>query len=217
MVSCNETVIGGRLSRVQIRRKGRQEPNRLGEYVGEECEGKDTNCFQFMTQNINGIGQEGNNIKEKSFKEFIQTFKIDVMACQQLDVCWDRVRNRNKIWDRFRGWKEDSKLSVAYSTDDIDRKPYQPGGAAVITTGKMTHTWDSSGVDSKRLGRWAWTRLQGSCGRYVRMISIYRPYKNTTNLNSAYMAQYRYSLKNKGGNVQGNCSWKTFNRKSTSG
>ena len=199
MVSCNETVIGGRLSRVQIRRKGRQEPNRLGEYVGEECEGKDTNCFRFMTQNINGIGQEGNNIKEKSFKEFIQTFKIDVMACQQLDVCWDRVRNRNKIWDRFRGWKEDSKLSVAYSTDDIDRKPYQPGGAAVITTGKMTHTWDSSGVDSKRLGRWACTRLQGSCGRYVRMISIYRPYKNTTNLNSAYMAQYRYSLKNKGG------------------
>jgi len=82
-------------------------------------------------------------------KEFINTFHIDIMALQQLDVSWDKVQNANKIWDRFRGWKESSKLSVAYNTEDVNRKAFQPGGTAVVAVGNVTHQWDSSGFDSK--------------------------------------------------------------------
>jgi len=41
MVSCNEAVVGEHQSRVHPRRSGRQEPNRLEEYVGDSCEGKE--------------------------------------------------------------------------------------------------------------------------------------------------------------------------------
>ena len=201
MISCNGTVAGGRLSRVNILRKGRQEPNRQEEYVGDKGENKEGDCLRIVTQNINGIGQKSNNIKEKSVKEFIQQFHIDLYAIQQLDVCWDKVRNRNKIWDRWRGWAENSNLSVAYSTDEVDRRPYQPGGAAVISSGRITHTWDSSGTDNRKLGRWAWTRFQGSYGRNFRVVSIYRPFQNTKNANAAFMTQLRYSVKNRGGEV----------------
>jgi len=89
-------------------------------------------------------------------KEFINTFHIDIMALQQLDVSWDKVQNANKIWDRFRGWKESSKLSVAYNTEDVNRKAFQPGVTAVVAVGNVTHHWDSSGFESKKLGRWLW-------------------------------------------------------------
>ena len=194
MISCNGTVVGGRQTRVQPRKLGRQESNRSVEYVGDSCEGKEESSFRIVTQNINGIGQVRNNVKEKAMKEFISDYNIDIMALQQLDVSWDKVKNANKIWDRVRGWKESSNLSVCYNTEDVNRRTYQPGGTAVIAVDKITHTWDSSGFDNKKLGRYSWIRFQGSYGRYLRIVSVYRPCRSE-NDNSAYMAQYRYSLR----------------------
>jgi len=149
MVSCNEAVAGERQSRVHPRRSGRQEPNCLEKYVGDSFEGKEENCFRIMTQNLNGIGQNRENVKEKAVKEFINTFHIDILALQQLYVSWDKVQNENKIWDRFRGRKESSKLSLTYNTEDANRKVFQPGGTAVVAVGNVTYQWDSSGFDSK--------------------------------------------------------------------
>ena len=102
MISCNGTVVGGRLPRVCNGRMDRQEPNRQEEFVGDRCDEKETDYFRIVTQNINGIGREVGNIKETSVKAFIQDFSIDVLAVQQLDVCWDRVGNKKIILDRFR-------------------------------------------------------------------------------------------------------------------
>jgi len=157
MVRCNEAVAGERQSRVHPRRLGTQEPNRSEEYVGDSCEGKEENFYMIMTQNLNRIGQNRGNVKEKAAKEFINTFHIDIMALKQIDVSWDKVQNANKIWDRFRGWKESSKLSVAYNTEDVNRKTFEPGGTAVVAVENVTHHWDSSEFDSKKLGRWSWT------------------------------------------------------------
>jgi len=139
MISCNKVVVGERQSRVHPRRLGRQDPNRLEEYVGDSCEGKEEKCFRMMTQNLNGIGQSRGNKKEKAVKDFINTLHIDIMALQQLDFSWDKVQNANKIRDRFRGLKESSKLSVAYNTEDVNRKVFQPEGAAVVAVGNVTH------------------------------------------------------------------------------
>jgi len=103
MTSCNEAVAGERQSRVHPRTMGRQELNRSEEYVGDSCEGKEKNCFRIMTQNLNGIGQNRGNVKEKAVKEFINTLHIDITALQQLYVSWDKVQNANKILDRLRG------------------------------------------------------------------------------------------------------------------
>ena len=121
------------------------------------------------------------------------------MAIQQLNVCWSKVSNTNKIWDRFRLWKENQNISVAYDTTDRNANCHQPGGVAVISLGKISHTWESSGYDNERLGRWAWSRYQGSYGRYLRVVSIYRPCINTQKINSIYMKQYGYSLKKREG------------------
>ena len=42
MISCNGTVVGGRLPRVCNGRRGRQEPNRQEKFVGDRCDEKET-------------------------------------------------------------------------------------------------------------------------------------------------------------------------------
>ena len=109
------------------------------------------------------------------------------------------VAHKNKIWDRFRGYRESHNLSVAFNTEDKNSKAFQPGGTALLSVGKLSHTWDSSGVDSTKLGRYSWSRFQGSYGRYLRVVSVYRPCYSNINYNSTYLQQLRYSLKKRNG------------------
>ena len=97
MSNCHGSAVGGRLLRDAIWRMGRQEPNRPEERVGDECGEKDGEWLRIMTQNINGIGQEGGNIKERGIKTFVKEFNVDVMAMQQLNICWTKVKHKNKI------------------------------------------------------------------------------------------------------------------------
>ena len=93
-----------------------------------------------MSQNINGIGQDMNRIKEQGVKSFIKDNKVDIMALQQLNVCWSKVSNANKIWERFRRWEKSHNISVAYDIVDKNMKPHQAGGTALVSTGKISHT-----------------------------------------------------------------------------
>ena len=195
----NQTVVGGRPLRVERGREGRQELNRPEEIIGDSCTTKSNDCLRLMSQNINGLGQDSNSIKEQGLKKFIEEYKIDVMAIQQVNVCWSKVSYNNKIWERFRRWRQSHNLSVAYDMVDKNTKPHQTGGVATISTGKISHTWVSSGYDDRKLGRWSWVRYQGSYGRHLRVISIYRPCLNTHLVSSVYMKQYVYSLREREG------------------
>ena len=70
---------------------------------------------------------------------------------------------------------------------------------------KFAHKVVEIGVDSKKLGRWAWTRYQGTFDRYFRVIIIYRPMVGK-DYNSAYMQQYIHSMKHS----DGRCPRKLF-------
>ena len=176
----------------------RLEPNRLEECVGDAFGTKDSDVIRILTQNINGIGREANNTKETMLKTYVTDNAIDIAAVQQLNVCWTHLANKHKIWDRFRGWKESSHLKVAYNRREKSKTYFQPGGTAVMALNKVSHSWESSGVDDTKLGRYAWMRFQGSYGRHLRIISIYRPVYSRK-YNSAFMQQLRYSMQYRDG------------------
>ena len=60
----------------------RQEPNRPKEIVGDKCGEKEEDCIRVITQNINGIVQKANNLKEQSLKAFIWKYNIDILGIQ---------------------------------------------------------------------------------------------------------------------------------------
>ena len=198
MASFNGTVVGERLLQGIQRWKGRQESNRSEEIVGDALGVKDHNCIRLLSQNINGLGREANSNKESLLKSFITDNGIDVMSFQQLNYCWSTLSYKNRVWDRFRGWKESHNLTVAYNTCEKPPAYFQPGGTAVLSVNKISHTWESSGVDGTNLGRWAWSRYQGSHGRHLRVVSVYRAATNSKT-NSTYVQQLRYSMQHKNG------------------
>ena len=97
---------------------------------------------------------------------------------------------------------------MAYDTVDKNVKPHQAGGAALVSTGKISHTWGTSGYDDHKLGRWCWSRYQGSYGRHLRVVSVYRPCLSTQRVSSIYMKQYGYSLRTR----EGKCPRELFLR-----
>ena len=42
-------------------------------------------------------------------------------------MCWAKVQEKNRIWDRFRHWREVSQLSVGYNIQDTNKLLHQPG------------------------------------------------------------------------------------------
>ena len=190
----NETVSRGRLAQVNNRRRDTQERNRLEESVGDRCGKKQSAVIRVITQNIDGIGQEPNSLKERNLKDFVLDKEIDIFGFQQLNVCWSKLKYKYRVWDRFKGWNESYSMSVAFNNQDVTSTPYQPGGTALLTTNKLTYMIDSNGVDDNKLGRWTWVRYKGVDGKFLRVVSIYRPCICKLQ-NSAYMQAVRYFIK----------------------
>ena len=106
MINCDRSVVGGRQLRGRRGGRSRQESNRSEDEVGDHCGVKDKDTIRILTQNINGMGQVADSLKEMNLKTFTSNKMVDILAIQELNVCWTKVAHRNKIWDRFRGWKE---------------------------------------------------------------------------------------------------------------
>ena len=70
------------------------------------------------------------------------------------------------------------RLNSNLQSNDIEldiSEALQAGGVAVIATSTLTPRCSSRGGDHTGLGRWAWTRLEGSDNIHTRMVSVYRP------------------------------------------
>ena len=67
-------------------------------------------------------------MKELNLKIFASNLGIDIMGIQETNICWNTVKQKNAIWDRFRGWKEACNLSVAFNSYDKNAQRYQLGG-----------------------------------------------------------------------------------------
>ena len=76
---------------------------------------------------------------------------------------------------------------------------YQPGGTAVLSINKMPNRVIATRADESKLGRWAWTRYQGSFDQTFIIFSVYRPIEGNGGFNSAYVQQLRYYMKHKDG------------------
>ena len=127
MISCHETVGGEHQLRGNTGAEGRQESNRLEKFVGDHCGVKNKLCLRIVTQNINGLGQMQNSLRELNLESFASNLGIDILGIQETNVCWNKVGQKHAIWYRFRGWKEACKISVAFNSYESNSQKYQPG------------------------------------------------------------------------------------------
>ena len=97
MVSCHETAGVERHLRGNTGGEGRRESNRSEEFVGDHCGDKNNRCLRIVTQNINGLGQIQNSLKELNLKYFASNYGVDILGIQETNVCWNKVGQKSAI------------------------------------------------------------------------------------------------------------------------
>jgi hypothetical protein len=66
--------------------------------------------------------------------------------------------------------------NFGFNKTELDRsEALQAGGTGIITNNSLTPRCTSHGADPTGLGRWVWTRLEGSDGFHTRLVLVYRP------------------------------------------
>ena len=143
---------------------------------GSQRPKKKTNTFRCASHNINNIPEKAYWQKSKEITEIaLGKDGADVRMWQEIGLYWPKLDNINKWHNRLRGRSHGVSSVFGYNSleDDItDTRQF--GGTAVIANSRLTSIKESSGKDSRGLGRWSWMRC-GKNGRHTTFISSYRP------------------------------------------
>jgi hypothetical protein len=83
-------------------------------------------------------------------------------------------------------------MSTAYYKAFQAASPTQYGGVSLWSINKAAHRVTTSGQDTTGLGRWAWTHYRGRNNVSLRVVTAYRPVRNTTGAMSVWNQQRSY-------------------------
>jgi hypothetical protein len=142
--------------------------------------------------NCGGFPTDNSNAKNKMFIELIRQNNFDVFGFSEVNVHWKALPARSRLPERTIGWFESLHRTTTYLEECQTWTPgtaYQVGGVTQWSIDKVAHRVFESGQDNSGLGRWVWTRYQGTGGRMLRVVTAYRCVKNTTGATSVWSQQ----------------------------
>ena len=99
--------------------------------------------------------------KNENIIKFINKYQFDISDLAETNIHWPSLDPKARWQERVLGQFESIHNSIACSTKDATNLAWQPGGCLQMSMGRMVSRVLSSGVDSKGLGRWSWTRFRG--------------------------------------------------------
>ena len=113
-------------------------------------------------------------------REFINRNEPDVICLHEVNVAWQKLPIDQRLGQRF---QENFGLSYTkcawYRNYPKVVTARQSGGCAIVVLNNAVGRVVQSGDDTTGQGRWCWVRMEGKDGRHFRVISAYRPVKNT--------------------------------------
>ena len=141
---------------------------------GDDLTKKQKHIIRIMFQNINGFGcSKEDETKTKGFYDLMKSSEVDIYAMAETNVDWRRVSKKYTIWDQTKEWFETVSTSASYNQHDRYKKPYQPGGTAVVTQGDMALRVMNNEQDINKMGRWSSVLYRGKDNIRLRVVSVY--------------------------------------------
>jgi hypothetical protein len=147
-----------------------------GEAFGDLCGKKAIETVRITSQNINGIPEQRTHYRSREITSVISQGTSDAWLIQEPGLCWPKVDETNQWSERTKKKGTRWNSNFGFNRTELERsEAKQAGGSAIITTNELTPRCTSRGSDPTGLGRWVWTRLEGSDGFHTRLVSAYRP------------------------------------------
>jgi len=152
---------------------------------------KQQTTVRIAFQNIGGFLQEDDRaIKLETLRRMVTERKIDILGFTEPNTCWDLVPESMRLPKFTRGWWETCQWNLTYNRTEKNSTTYQPGGTGILCVNNAAHRALRPGDDPTGLGRWCWTRIRGTQGFYLRIVSMYRPCESNGPL-TTYQQQVR--------------------------
>jgi exonuclease III len=150
-------------------------------------ESKEEGVVRIGFNNINGLSLTNNDIRNLEIHGFLKEGDFDVFGMAETNLHWRNCKKQAK--DLMYGWFRRSHITYRYFKDYPCNNSYQVGGVLQIGIGDITCRIKECGGDETGQGRWTWHTLVGRSHRTLRIITAYRPVKNTTNAGSVWHQQ----------------------------
>ena len=99
--------------------------------------------------------------------------EVDFFAGNESKINWARMPKAGRLPEMFRS-ENDLRTVAAYNSNELFALR-QFGGTFQLTMGQLASRVAEKGVDTRNLGRWAWTQLKGRHGCSTHIISVYVP------------------------------------------
>ena len=169
---------------------------------GHELRDPDPNSFRIGFLNHGGFpvlscripaSQARNCIcKNCELRAFISQHRFDVIGLAESNLHWRNVPVEDRLQERTRQWWECIHMSTAYFQKFNAASASQHGGVTLWSINKAAHRVTTSGQDTDGLGRWTWTQYRGRNNVSLRVVTAYRPVRNTTGAMSVWNQQRSY-------------------------
>ena len=125
-------------------------------------------------QNVNGIPENMKTTKSKKMIHSVKDWNLDVWACSEIKIRWDKIDSRHQWAERTTGFKNRNWL-FAHNRHENGRDKFLPGGVGIMAVNEMRGRIVEKGKDPSGIGRWTWMKLAGRSEKVLRVVSFYRP------------------------------------------
>lgn len=156
------------------------------EWWGHRLQKKEQNVVRICALNINGLGLSRNSVKNHDIRQHMELEEVDIMGISEVNIHWDKVEQRDSIWERTEGWFENVSVSPSYNVHDPNASRDQPGGTLMLAKDGIVHTIRGIGADDSGLGRWSWMKITGKHKYTTRVVTVYSPASSGRGVSSVY-------------------------------
>ena len=154
---------------------------------------KPDHTIRVMLQNLQQLPVIGMADCSTQLMANIKDHQPDILLFNDIGLCWKNIPIQDSWKERSRGRIPHHAFRFSYNKHEDKQEAVQWGGTGVVCLDQARHRMHKQmGSDPDNLGRWTWVRLQGRHGFFVRIVSAYKPCKNTSDIGSSYQQQLRY-------------------------
>ena len=141
--------------------------------------------------NIANLDNTKGSSKDQQLFQDITNWELDILALQEVGVNWSVVPYNDQLQQRLDQWFEpgSTKSFLSHNRHANTNNTGQWGGTGIMTRGKLRHYAMGAGSNKAKLGRWTWAKYRGKGGIVLRVVSIYRPCKNTSGAQTVWLQQ----------------------------
>jgi hypothetical protein len=161
---------------------------------GDTRRPKTPQIFRVESHNINNLPDKGTTFKSQPFVARVCSPDVSATLAQEMGINWSKLKGRDKWHERLAGRRVHSNLAHnVREVDDTDR--LQAGGTGLCIGAEHQGRCRTHGQDPTGLGRWAWTRIQGTSDYNTSLFSAYRPCASSNpGIGTVYSQHIRHLL-----------------------